>query len=246
MLTTIYHLLARVFRLLPKTTKIKCLDMEARFFVPINNHYICDDLTDIAQNRREPELYRWLNSLETGSVLFDIGTSYGQEAVLASSLIEKDIDVVGFDCGLCHSHFCALNNALNDGRFRFVFAAVSETSGDIIKLTSNSDTHIPKLHKKNVPYEYEVMTLALNDFSNANDIHPTHMKIDVDGAEMSVLKGASKILSSAKLREVFIEVDGRNAEVVQLMEQCGFTIKWEVQKEHNSDILFSRPFSTGQ
>lgn len=145
------------------------------------------------------------------------------------------------DCGLYQSHFCALNRRLNDERFRFVFAAVSDISGEIIKLTSNSDTHIPKLHKKNVQYEYEVMTLALDDFSATNKIYPTHLKVDVDGAELSVLKGASKILSSLGLKEVFVEVDIQNFEVVRLMESYSFTIKWQFDKKYNSDILFSRP-----
>jgi FkbM family methyltransferase len=240
MLSKVYHLAARVFRLLPKTIRIKHLDMEAAFFVPINNHYVCSDLSDLSQNKREPELYRWLNNLDTGSVLFDIGTSYGQEAALASSLIERDVRVVGFDCSLYASHFCALNKKLNDERFRFVFAAVSETSGDLMTLKSNSDTHIPRLHKKNVQYEYEVMTLALDDFSEANDIYPSHMKIDVDGAEMSVLRGASKILSSQSLKEIFIEVDEQHSGIIDLMESHGFTIDWQIHKKQNTDILFSR------
>jgi FkbM family methyltransferase len=214
--------------------------MEAIFFVPINNHYVCDDLSDIARNRREPELYQWLNNLNAGAVLFDIGTSYGQESVLASSLTKNHIQVVGFDCGLYQSHFCALNRTLNDKRFRFVFAAVSDVSGEMITLISNSDTHIPRLHKKNVPYEYEVMTLALDDFSATNNLFPTHLKIDVDGAELNVLKGASKILSSTELKEVFIEVDNQNSEVIRHMASYGFIIEWQIDKEHNSDILFSR------
>jgi len=104
--------------------------------------------SDLARNRREPALYRWLNNLNAGTVLFDIGTSYGQESALASSLTDKEIQVVGFDCGLYQSHFCALNKTLNDEKFRFVFAAVSDVSGEMIELMSNSDTHIPELHKK--------------------------------------------------------------------------------------------------
>ena len=240
MLPKIFHQLARIFRLLPKTICVQYHQMDAIFFVPINNHYICSDLSEIKQNRREPEMYRWLNDLKSGSVLFDIGTSYGQEAALASSMKNKGIQVVGFDCGLSHSHFCALNKSLNHDRFRFVFAAVSDTSGSIIKIRSNSDTHIPRLHKKNVPYEYEVMTLALDDFSATNSIYPSHLKIDVDGAELSVLQGASKILSSTELKEVFVEVDNQNADVIPFMLGYDFKIKWQVDKKQNSDILFSR------
>ena len=80
--------------------------MKAKFFVPINNHYICEDLIDISKQKREPPLYNWLNNLEDGSILFDVGTSYGQESSLASSFKNKNVKVFGFDCSLYQSHFC--------------------------------------------------------------------------------------------------------------------------------------------
>lgn len=196
MLLSVYYFLAKMFRFLPKTKKLTLLDMSATFFVPINNHYICDDLIDISKHKREPALYSWINNLNAGSVLFDIGTSYGQESSLASSLIQKNISVFGFDCSLYQSHFCALNRRLNGNRFRFIFAAIGSKSGDLLTIKANSDTHIPALHKKNVPYEYEVMSLALDDFAASQNIQPTHLKIDVDGAEFEVLKGTKEILES--------------------------------------------------
>jgi FkbM family methyltransferase len=214
--------------------------MSATFFVPINNHYICDDLIDISKHKREPALYSWINNLNAGSVLFDIGTSYGQESSLASSLIQKNISVFGFDCSLYQSHFCALNRRLNGSRFRFIFAAVASKSGDLLTIKANSDTHIPALHKKNVPYEYEVMSLALDDFAASQNIQPTHLKIDVDGAEFDVLKGAKKILKSQALKEVFIEIDNENIAIKDYMASLGFTVKWQVEKELNVDILFSK------
>lgn len=240
MLLTIYYFLARMFRFLPKTKKLHLLDMSATFFVPINNHYICDDLIDISNQKREPALYSWLNNLDKGSILFDIGTSYGQESSLASSLIEKNVTVFGFDCSLYQSHFCALNRRLNGNRFRFIFAAIGAKSGDLITIKANSDTHIPALHKKNVPYEYEVMSLALDDFAVSHNIQPTHLKIDVDGAEFEVLKGAKKILQSPALKEVFIEIDNENIAIIDFMASIGFKSEWQVEKEFNVDILFSK------
>ena len=240
MLLSVYYFLAKMFRFLPKTKKLTLLDMSATFFVPINNHYICDDLIDISKHKREPALYSWINNLNAGSVLFDIGTSYGQESSLASSLIQKNISVFGFDCSLYQSHFCALNRRLNGSRFRFIFAAVASKSGDLLTIKANSDTHIPALHKKNVPYEYEVMSLALDDFATSENIQPTHLKIDVDGAEFEVLKGAKKILKSPALKEVFIEIDNENMAIKDYMATLGFTVKWQVEKELNVDILFSK------
>ncbi len=240
MLLHINHLVARMFRILPKTKKISFGDMAATFFVPINNHYVCNDLLAISRQRREPKLYDWLNGLADGSIFFDVGTSYGQESALASSLQARNVRVFGFDCSLYQGHFCALNRKLNNNRFIFTFAAISDKSGDLITIEANSDTHIAALHKKNVPYEYQVMTLALNDFAKATKVRPTHMKIDVDGAELNVLKGARDILSSDEIREVFIEVDKDNLEVITLMKRHGFAIQWQIEKEQNLNILFIR------
>ncbi len=244
MFLSLYHFLARLIRLLPKHKQIRRLDMQAHFFVPINCHYICDDLRQIEKGKREPELYQWLNHLPDHAVLFDIGTSYGQEASLASSFEDKDIKVVGFDCNLYHSHFCCLNKALNKDRFRFIFAAVAATSGKTIHIKTNSDTHIPQLHKKNAPYSYEVMSLALDDFAKSEKLYPTHLKIDVDGAEYDVLKGAERVLSNPGLSEIFIEIDHKNDEIIQMLEGYGFEINWREDKDMNSDMLFKRPPSS--
>ena len=79
MIEKLYHLFARSFRALPKTTKVYYGNLSATFFVPIYNHYICGDLADMKSGRREPYLYEWLNEIKEGSVYFDVGTSYGQE-----------------------------------------------------------------------------------------------------------------------------------------------------------------------
>lgn len=240
MLLSTYYYLAKIFLHLPKTKTVQLRDMTAKFYVSVNNHYVCEDLIDMSKQRRELALYEQLNDLEDGSILFDIGTSYGQESALASSLPNKNIQVFGFDCSLYQSHFCALNKTLNHDRFKFVFAAVRARSGELITISANSDTHIPSLHKKNVPYEYEVMSLALDDFAALYQVTPTHIKIDVDGAENDVLDGAIHILRSETIKDVFIEIDKDNDAIIALMTSLGFQICWQIHKDQNTDILFSK------
>ena len=237
---TLYHILGRIFRFFPKQKKIQLLDMQADFFVPVNCHYICEDLKKMDKGSREPFLYDWLNGLEPNAVLFDVGTNYGQEVTLVSSLLDKNLTVVGFDCNLYHSHFCCLNKALNKDRFEFVFAAIAERSGEQVTITTNSDTHIPHLHKKNVPYSYVVSTLALDDYANTQKRYPTHLKIDVDGAEIGVIKGAKQILSSDQIKEIFIEIDNQNSELVDMLKGYGFEIVWKYQKDRDCDMLFRK------
>ena len=68
----------KILQLFPKYKEIKFLNMKSNFFVPINNHYVCQDLINLSKGKREPKLFEWLNSIENNSVYFDVGTSYGQ------------------------------------------------------------------------------------------------------------------------------------------------------------------------
>ena len=234
------HFLGRLSRLLPNTTRIKTAKVNAQFFLPMFTHHVGKDLCELCKGRREPALYGWIESFDDGSVFFDVGTHYGQEVVWASCLAGKSVTVIGFDCGLLPAHCCALNRELNEKAFEFVFAAVGARSGDLVTITANSDTHIPRLHRKNVPYSYQVTSLALDDFAQQRMLFPTHLKIDVDGHERAVIDGARSLLSGTTLKEIFIEIDPVNRGLESVIESYGFTIIWENHKPQNSEYLFKR------
>jgi hypothetical protein len=69
---------------------------------------------------------------------------------------------------------------------------------------------------------------------------PSHLKIDVDGAEVGVLNGAREILASDAIREVFIEVDKDSKAIFDIMESNGFDVSWKLQKTNNVDVLFCK------
>jgi FkbM family methyltransferase len=238
------HVLGRLFCLLPNTTRIKTANVNAQFFLPIFTHHVGKDLCKLRRGRREPALYDWIESFDDGSVFFDVGTHYGQEVVWASCLDDKSITVIGFDCGLLPAHCCAVNRVLNKQAFELVFAAVGDRTGDPITITANSDTHIPRLHRKNVPYSYQVISLALDDFVQHRKLSPTHLKIDVDGHERAVIDGEQSLLSGTTLKEIFIEIDPVNKGLERIIESYGFTAIWENHKPQNSEYLFKKQAAT--
>lgn len=240
MLSSVSHFIGRLFRLFPNVMYIRTKYVEAKYFVPYFSHYVAQDLTQMAAGNREPELYKWIDNLPANSVFFDVGTNYGQESVWASSLKDKNITVVGFDCGLLGAHFCALNSVLNDNSFSFVFAAIGAKSGDLVDIEVNSDTHIRGLHKKNVPYAYQVPSIALDDFVRHRKIVPTHLKIDVDGAEVGVLQGAQKLLQNDVLRDIFIEIERENLHLIDTLASHGFVIKWSRENKQNIEYILTK------
>ena len=130
--------------------------------------------------------------------------------------------VIGFDCGLLHAHFCALNKRLNDDRFEFVFAAVGETSGMPVPITGYR--HAPATPSSQKRALQLRCRPALDDYAASRGLVPTHLKIDVDGAEFGVLKGAEKILANPALTDIFIEIDKENAGIVEFLEARGFCL----------------------
>ena len=57
---------------------------------------------------------------------------------------------------------------------------------------------------------------------------PTHLKLDVDGLELPILRGARVTLSDARLRSAMVEIslthESERAASLQLMRDCGFTL----------------------
>ena len=59
------------------------------------------------------------------------------------------------------------------------------------------------------------------------------IKIDVDGNELSILKGGAKTFMNSKLRSVFIEVDTSQPEYSTVLDNYGF--KLNMKKKNTND-----------
>jgi len=234
MILFLYSIFGRVLQLLPNFKKIKVLNMESDFYMPVHNHYVVLDLIRLNKGIREPKTFEWLMSIPENAVYFDVGTDYGQEVALLSSLRKKNIKIFGFDCSLLPSHYCSINKEKNNNNFEFIFAAISDSTGEILDISALSNLSI----KSN--YSYKVMTLRLDDFSYMKNIHPTHLKIDVDGAELKVIKGAEKLLKGSELKEIFIEINHDDIEIIDFIKSFGFEITLKIPGKKNNQFLFKR------
>lgn len=65
---------------------------------------------------------------------------------------------------------------------------------------------------------------------------PNYVKLDVDGAELNVLRGAAKTLCSPELRSVLIEIDDTQTEpAIALLKECGFHLAEKFKRAHKKD-----------
>ena len=68
----------------------------------------------------------------------------------------------------------------------------------------------------------------MDQFINMTNIFPDYIKIDVDGAEESIISGMTETIQNKKLRSVVIEVSDKSEPAISsFFHQAGFRIESE-------------------
>ena len=154
----------------------------------------------------EPDLQSYLKSvLKPGNTFIDVGANFGFHTLLASKLVGKAGKVIAFEPSPENLKFLQYHCRINFLKNVFIFSkAVGNTTNDSIefilvdggKHSSNSLTIT-----KDVPYIAEsqkqiinVPITTIDKTCQELDLAPDIIKIDVEGAELLVLQGASETI----------------------------------------------------
>ncbi len=160
-----------------------------------NLYYGLDELNDMGF---------LLHFLRKEDVFIDVGSNVGSYTILASAEIgAKTISIEPVPCSF---NFLRSNIYLNNIS-NLVDAhniALGSRNGSI-KFTSTRDTinHVAINNEKDL-IEVQIDTLD----SVIKENNPCLIKIDVEGYESEVLKGASKILKNPNLKALIVELNG--------------------------------------
>ncbi len=173
----------------------------------------------IGFHEEEPETVAWMDELQPGDVLYDVGAATGLFAMYAA--LKPGVVVYAFEpkatsMGVLVEHL-ALNGlgervfplpvALSDttGAVRLTLTALApQTGGNSVGGAANQFGLIEG------EFSQGALAYRLDDLIDAFALPaPTHLKIDVDGIEALILKGAPRTL--AGIKSVVIEVEGENA-----------------------------------
>jgi FkbM family methyltransferase len=166
----------------------------------------------------EPELLDWIDGFEPGATLWDVGAATGLFAIYAA---RRGVKVMAFEpkatsFGVLVEHL-AINGA-GDQVFPVCVAFSDKTALTHLSLHQmaagsggNSIEGQPnQFGDSQFMFNQGALAYAMDDFAHAFDLTPPdHLKIDVDGVEGLILRGAPGILGS--VRSVLIEVEGDNA-----------------------------------
>ena len=123
---------------------------------------------------------------------FDIGANVGLFSFIAADLLPEDAQIVAFEPDADNLELLAKNIALRGTtNIRVVESAVSQDSTPL--KFGKIDCGVAQHSKSNV---VEIKCCSLDEFCVENDIFPKFLKIDVEGGEIGVIKGAEKTLRS--------------------------------------------------
>jgi FkbM family methyltransferase len=193
---------------------------------------------------KEPDTLNWLDSFEPGSRFFDLGANIGQYSLYPAKKYGKDIQVFAFEPQCINYSLLNKNIYLNklENNITAYGIAVSGQGGF-------SKLYIPKfigggnrsqfgkedLKNMKIPAAHiqGMFGVTLDELCGKWEFpYPNYIKIDVDGIEIPIIKGAENVLKNPALRSVIVELGTleEQQEAVDLMERAGLEVKFKTTK----------------
>jgi FkbM family methyltransferase len=194
----------------------------------------------------EPELLDLIDRLIPGTVFYDIGASIGLFSLYAA--IRASATVVCLEPESQNYGTLELNHFLNRNNLKAPFysfnvaAAAEQGLGFIHTRAYGAGEHGKILDRAiaqdtrsqfEVEHVQSILKMTLDGLIATCGLpDPEVLKIDVDGAEEAVLRGATRALSSRTLHTVFIEVtDLSTTQEISILKHAGF------EETHRSPVV---------
>jgi FkbM family methyltransferase len=186
---------------------------------------------------KEPDTIRWLEGMEIGSTLVDIGANVGMYTVYAAVL--RKMKVFAFEPE--SQNYALLNanieaNGISDRVLAFPLAMSDTLSPDKLYMSefqiggschSFGEEVGFDLKPRKAAFTQGAFSVPLDQLVEGGSIPvPDYIKIDVDGFEHKVIAGARKTLANKNVREVLIELNTHLPEhqaVITELQALGFS-----------------------
>jgi FkbM family methyltransferase len=153
----------------------------------------------------EPDVWNWLKQRTgPGGIILDVGAQVGLYSMLATRHIGENGRVFAFEpspetVALLKRHLN--NNGMND-RVEIVQAAVGPEEGEVtfyMAGTHPSNTLAPTTTDPVKLTPVTVKAVTVDGFCRNRQLKPTILKIDVEGWELQVLRGATEVIQDPAL-----------------------------------------------
>jgi FkbM family methyltransferase len=133
----------------------------------------------------------FVERVQRGDEVLDLGAAAGFYTLLAARCVGPQGRVFAFEPDATNLRFLRAHVALNAADCVTVVAGALSDHGGTERFGSSAGHGRGRLH---VCGELEVVVRRLDDAALELGLHPRHVKIDVEGAELEVLRGGERLL----------------------------------------------------
>lgn len=190
----------------------------------------------------EHELVKHLETeIKKSNIFYDIGAHVGYHTMIASLLVGNDGEVVAFEPLPRNLYYLKKHLEINNiDNVELIESAVSDESG-YTYLEPGDHPSTPHITEFKSNGNHKIRTYSLDDLINSKSINPPDvMKIDVEGAELMVLKGSIYILKNYKPK-IFLELHSKElfTECKSFLKDYNYSFKSIEIKEQKSRTIFA-------
>jgi FkbM family methyltransferase len=198
---------------------------------------------------KEPDTIQWIERFDSGDTFWDIGANVGVFSLYAAR--QRGVSVLAFEPSAGNYMVLCRNvqeNALSERITAYCIALAGGTELGVLNLSSQEmGAAIHQFGRFGeisryydgaaASYTQGVLGYTIDDFiQQFRPPFPTHLKIDVDGLEWPILKGAGQTLRDERLRSIMAELSvSDRAELersVKSLSEAGFELvsRGEIQE----------------
>lgn len=188
---------------------------------------------------KEPETVAWIETqVRPGDVVYDIGANIGAYSLIVDRFTGGRSKVYSFEPGFATFAQLSRNVFLNNcaGRVVPLHVALGEqtslTGFNYRSLTAGTALHTlgPAVDHREQAFQpvfvQPILSYRLDDLVETFRLEPPNcIKLDVDGVELGILRGATRTLASPSLRSIIVEVEvdlASSEDIVTLLAAAGF------------------------
>lgn len=176
---------------------------------------------------KEPETLNWMDSFQPNNseniVFWDIGANIGLYSIYAAVKF-KDIEIISFEPSTSNTRTLSRNISINNLESKIsifplalsdkenIISYFNETKfsegGSISNFNSDIDYRGEIVKENQIKNKYNLFGTSIDNLIlNKILTVPNYIKIDVDGIEHLILKGAENLLKNKNLKELLIETN---------------------------------------
>lgn len=203
---------------------------------------------------KEPATTAWINSFEKGTVFWDIGANIGIYSLLAAKT--RSAEVFAFEPYPPNFDNLIKNislNGLSENVSTFCVAFAEKTKVDGFYVNSqwkgagaSGNAFGAAIDQRGEAFrsveKISTLGVSIDQFIEVFKVPcPQYLKIDVDGIELDILRGAAKTLLNPALKSVVVELEESRKEetsaAIALMTATGFRVDGTHRTTVNEDNL---------